>query len=198
MTEIKTEQGSEVLGELKTITMDTVTRLLVHEGLMSEEQRKNVIVKERPQRAVCRNNSGTPPLTEKASSRTKCLLSPVEVLASFELEMPDTEGKLLLEDRIMGVLAKALDMEQIKIDPTRLDMDLVTQTISRGFARRHRMVPIGQEDDTLVMAVDDPFDLEGLDLIQQATKRPNQDGADSSLRHPQDHHRILWVPIVRG
>jgi general secretion pathway protein E len=99
-------------------------------------------------------------------------LSPVEVLASFQLQVPDGEGKELLEDRIIGVLAKELGMEQVKIDPTKLNMELVTQTISRAFARRHRMVPIGQDNDFLIVAVDDPFDYEGLELLKQATKKP--------------------------
>jgi general secretion pathway protein E len=180
------DQGRDLMGELKVITMDTLTALLVREGLMSEAQRKDVIVKERQQRARLQKQFRDR-LSHKGRAQVEVSLSPVEVLASFQLRVPGSEGKELLEDRIIAVLARELKMEQIKIDPTKLDMDLVTQTISRGFARRHRMVPIGQEGDTLVVAVDDPFDSEGLDLLKRATRRPCR----LVLTAPSDIRKII-------
>lgn len=179
--------GRGLIGELKAVSMDSLTQLMVAEGLMSEGQRKDVIVKERAQRARLQKQLRQNAFTKKGRPQVEVSLSPVEVLASFQLQVPGGGGKELLEDRIIAALSKALGIPQVKIDPTKLDMDLVTQTISRAFARRHRMVPIGTEDDTLIMAVDDPFDNEGLELIRQAAKRPIK----LVLTTPSDIRKII-------
>jgi len=164
-------QARSLMKDRRIITMDNLTDLMVRRGLMSIDQKKDAVVKERQQRARLQKQLRELELTRKGRPQVQASLSPVEVLASFEFQMPESGGKILVEDRIMMALADELEMEFMKIDPTRLNMDLVTKTISRAFARRHRMVPVGQEGDFLVMAVDDPFDEEGLDLIRRAANR---------------------------
>ncbi|HUT55936.1 MAG TPA: GspE/PulE family protein [bacterium] len=186
-TENNNNAGKSLIGDSKVITMESITDLLLREGAMTLTQKKEVIVKERPQRARLAKQLREVQFVRKGRPQVQTSLSPIEVLASFQLPMPDSGGKLLLEDRIMQALAKDLGMEFVKIDPTKLDMDLVTRTISRAFARRHRMVPIGQEEDTLLVAVDDPFDQEGLDLIRQATKKKLK----LALSSPSDIRKII-------
>jgi general secretion pathway protein E len=181
------DQGKGLMGEFKLITMESLTKLMVREGLLSDNQRKDVLVKERQQRARLQKMLRDSSFTKKGRPQVQTSLSPVEVLASFQLPIPNTDGKELMEDRIMATLAKELGLEQVKIDPTKLDMDLVTLTISRAFARRHRMIPIGQDTDSLIVAVDDPFDYEGLELLKQATKRPIR----LVLATPADIRRII-------
>jgi len=169
------------------VTMETLTGLMVREGLMSEEQKKDAVVKERSQRARLNHQLREVRVGRSARQQPQANLSPVEVLASFEFEIPGSGGKQLLEQRIMQTLAQELGLEYMKIDPTKLDMNLVTQTISRPFAKRHRMVPVGQRDETLIMAVDDPFDEEGKDLIKRATGRPLK----LVLTTPSDIRKII-------
>ena len=158
-----------LMRERRLITMDSITEIMVEEGLLTIDQKKDAVVKERPQRARLQKQLRDMQFSKRGRAQVQTSLSPAEVLASFEFEVPGGEGRILVEDRVMQSLARELEMEFIKIDPTKLNMDLVTQTISRGFARRHRMVPIDMKGDELVLAVDDPFDEEGLDLIKQAT-----------------------------
>ncbi len=173
--------------ERRLITMEFLADLMKRHGFMSEEQKKDVIVKERQQRARLQKQFRDMQSTRKGRPQVQSSLSPVEVLASFELEVQGGGGKVLMEDRIARVLAEELGMEFVKIDPTKLDMNLVTQTISRNFARRHRMIPIGEEGESLVMAVDDPADQEGQDLIKRAANRPLK----LVLTTPSDIRKII-------
>lgn len=181
------DHGKSLIKERRVITMENLTDLMIGEGLMTLEQKKDVIVKERPQRARLQKQQREAQYTMKGRPQVQTSLSAIEVLASFQLQIPGGSGKVLLEDRIMQSLAGSLEIEFVKIDPTKLDMDLVTQTISRAFARRHRMIPISEKDDTLTMAVDDPFDEEGLDLIRRATKKHLQ----LVLSSPSDIRKII-------
>jgi general secretion pathway protein E len=179
--------NESIIKERKVITMENLTDLLVDEGLMSVDQAKTAIVQERKQRARLQKKLREIQFMRKGRPQVQASLSVVEVLASFELQIPDSDGRVLFEDRIMQSLAADLEMEFVKIDPTKLNMDLVTQTISRAFARRHRMIPIGEEEEVLVMAVDDPFDEEGIDLIKRATSRPLK----LVLTTPSDIRKII-------
>ncbi len=176
-----------LMGDLKVITMDGLTDVMVRDGLMSVDQKKDAVVKERPQRARLQRQLREIQFSKKSRQQDQASLSPVEVLASFQFKIPGGGGRLLIEDRVMQSLAADLKMEFVKIDPMKLDMDLVTKTISRGFARRHRMVPIGETKDELIMAVDDPFDDEGLDLIKRATGR----NLKLKLSTPSDIRKII-------
>lgn len=180
-------QASVLMRDRKIITMEGVTELMVREGLMSVEQKKEAVVKERQQRARLQKQLRDLQSTRKGRPQVQASISPVEVLASMQFPIPGGEGKILLEDRVMQILARELGLQFVKIDPTKLDMDLVTRTISRNFARRHRMVPIGAEGDDLLMAVDDPFDEEGLDLIRRATNKQLK----LALTTPSDIRKII-------
>ncbi|MFO8058545.1 MAG: ATPase, T2SS/T4P/T4SS family [bacterium] len=171
----------------KVIDMDGLTDLMVREGLISAAQKKDVMVKERTQRARLQKELRETRMTDQGRQAFNASLSPIEVLAGFQLTIPESGGKVLMEERIIEVLAKELDMEFVKIDPMKLDMELVTQTITRPFARRHRMVPIREEDDVIVFAVDDPFDEEGQSLIKQAKGRPLR----LVLSTPSDIRKII-------
>lgn len=91
-------------------------------------------------------------------------VGPAELLASFEVSLPD--GDPLSEDRIMAALAKAEGLPYLKIDPLRLDAALITSTLSWPFARRHRLLPLGRKGKTLRLATDDPFNLEALESVR--------------------------------
>ena len=171
----------------KVITMENLTDLLVREGLMSMEQKRDAVVKERTQRARLQKELREVQFARRTKTQVLPNLSTIEVLASLQYPVPGAEGRSLTEDRIAQALAADLEMEFVKIDPMKLDMDLVTRTVSRGFAKHHRMVPVRIEGETLVLAVDDPFDQEGLDFIKRAANKP----VKLILTSPSDIRKII-------
>jgi general secretion pathway protein E len=83
--------------------------------------------------------------------------SPAEVISSFNLEIPGSTAKVLTEDIITQVVADMVGMAYLKIDPLKLDLEVVTGHIPRPFAMKHLLVPVAWDGTTLTVAVADPF-----------------------------------------
>jgi general secretion pathway protein E len=60
-------------------------------------------------------------------------------------------------------------MSFLKIDPLKLDFDVVTQIISRPYALKNQLVPIALSDNTLTVATANPFETEAIDRIERIT-----------------------------
>jgi len=147
-------------------TVEDLCALLIERVCMSAEQAREVTIKQGQQRARISKSRRE---TGGRRSYRQILVEPscAEIVASFNLQTP--EGRILSEDRIMQEIAQVTGYPYVKIDPLKLDMDLVTKSITRPFAQKHVMVPIGKENETLIVALDNPSDLEGLDMIKRAT-----------------------------
>jgi general secretion pathway protein E len=103
---------------------------------------------------------------------TRYRVSPGELLASFQLK--NGRGDTIDEDFLAALVAEEAGVPYEKIDPLKLDMQLVTKTLSRPFALRHAVVPLRQEHGTLVVAVENPFDAELCESLARVARRPVQ------------------------
>ncbi len=99
-------------------------------------------------------------------------VSAAEIVAAASLPHAQKEHRKLDEDAIAQCIAGVAKLRYLKIDPLKLDNTLVSKTFSRPFVRRHVVIPVGQENDTLVLAVADPFDATLRETVQDALKRP--------------------------
>ena len=50
-----------------------------------------------------------------------------------------------------------------KIDPLKLDVEMIESKISRPFAKKNKMVPVAIRDGKLVVAMVNPFDTMAID-----------------------------------
>jgi len=139
--------------------------LLVERGLLSEQQVREVLVKEstQRQRLLHERRLNTP------SGRHRVQVSDVEVLASFDLPLQNEKNARLDEDRLAKLLAEMAGFTYKKVDPLKLDMKLVTSVFSRPFARRHSVLALGLKNGRLTVAVADPFDVELLENLRRIT-----------------------------
>ena len=146
-------------------SVDELCELLVSLGVITDAQRREVIVKQgvARQRLIMAQRE----IVGRGRFQIRTDISPAEIVASFNLET--STGAILGEDRIMQAIAPATGYEYVKINPLELDMDLVTQTITRPFAQKHVMVPIDKKEKSLILALDNPTDIEGIDMIRRAT-----------------------------
>ncbi len=92
----------------------------------------------------------------QAASRYEA--SPAELVAVARLADASNAKRTLDEDLIAETIAAEADVPYLKIDPVRVNGDLVTSTLSRPFARRHAVVPVARNGDALTIALSDPFD----------------------------------------
>lgn len=146
-------------------SVEELSALLVERGAMTEAQVREVLVKANLHKA--RLIRARADLAGRNVKQIQVEPSSAEIIASFNLQTP--EGRILGEDRIMTEIAAAVGLDYMKIDPLKLDMDLVTKSITRPFAQKHVMVPVGKEGNTLILAIDSPTDLEGIDMIHRST-----------------------------
>jgi general secretion pathway protein E len=165
-------------------TLDFVADLLAKAGILTDDQRRTAFARENVQRAR---------LLREQSSRSggralrRAEISPVEVLASFQFPDARRESELVDEDKATQAVAQAVGVGYRKIDPLKLDAQLITRTLSRPFARRHGVLPLERRNGALVVAAANPFDRELFENLRGLT------GAEIEpvLSSPSDIHRAI-------
>jgi general secretion pathway protein E len=165
-------------------TLEYVADLLQKQGVITDDARRTAFARENVQRAR---------LLRDQASRTggralrRAELSPVEVLASFKFVDASREGEEVDEDKATQVVALAVGIAYRKIDPLKLDAQLITRTLSRPFARKHAVLPLERKGGTIVVATANPFDRELFENLRGLT------GADIEpvLSAPADIHRAI-------
>ncbi len=139
-----------------------VLEALVQQGLLQPAQAQDVLARETAARARVLKSKGA---TGKEAARYE--VSPVEIVAAFQVALPDGRG-VLDEDRVTEAAARAAGCAYRKIDPLKLDMQLATRTLSRPFAQKHALLPLERDEaGRLVVAVANPFDRELFASLQQ-------------------------------
>lgn len=112
-------------------------------------------------------------LKQKAQDGIDVHVSPAELVAAFGLVDPANQA-LLDEDRIARLTAAAVNLRYHKIDSLELDMELVTQTLSRPFALRHVILPLAADATELVVAMENPFDSEVTENLRRISGKTVQ------------------------
>ncbi len=97
-------------------------------------------------------------------------LNIVDVIVSLKLSRLDNPGLPLDEEKIYQTLARFWKIPFFKIDPLKLDLNIVTTTIPRSFAMKHLVVPVDIRDGILKVAMPNPFNLEVVDDVAMASK----------------------------
>ncbi len=98
--------------------------------------------------------------------------SPAEIVSAAALPHPTKPRKRVDEDCIAEALAKAASLPYLKIDPLRLDSNLITKTLSRPFVKRHVAIPLEREGEGLRVAITDPFDSMLLETLASSVQAP--------------------------
>lgn len=165
--EVRSAPGAAA-GTIPRLTLDRLLDLLESTGAIDSPTRRDVASKEAMLRARFLRNRYGP----KALKRPEAYpVAPTEIVDSAEIPLPDAAGKLIDEDYLAKLLAEATGLRWVKIDPLELDMSLITKALPKGFARRHLMLPLQQKQNTLVVALADPYDTAALEEFARATGR---------------------------
>jgi general secretion pathway protein E len=146
----------------KSLTIKNVAQLLQKTGLISAEQHGEILAKGDAQSTRLQNYQKAG--YSRRFHQVPELVTPAEVISSFNLLIPGS-SRVLTEDAITEAIAAAVNMEYLKIDPLKLNLDVVTSSIPRPFALKHIMTPIAEDGETLTVAVADPFDTEGIESL---------------------------------
>jgi general secretion pathway protein E len=104
-----------------------------------------------------------------AQKNTTYSVSAAELITAARVVHPKSKNRLIDEDVLAQFVAIHSGKTYEKIDPLELDMKLITQTMSKGFAQRHLMLPLRRVGEGLTLAIADPMDAEGVDEFARVT-----------------------------
>jgi general secretion pathway protein E len=112
---------------------------------------------------------------QKLAGVEKYEVSPVEIVAAFQVPVPGRPGETVDQDRVSEVVAKAAGIGYRKIDQLKLDMNLAGRTVSKPFAHKHSILALdggGGPLAPLTVAVANPFDHELFENLFRLTTSP--------------------------
>ncbi len=99
----------------------------------------------------------------------------IDLILSFGMETPGPNPVPLTEELMLRVVSRALKIPFTKLDPLKLDMEVVTKTIPKNFAIRHLLLPFALKDGVLQVATyfpDNQLALEDVERVSQIKVAP--------------------------
>ncbi len=154
----------------KGFSEEYVLKVLQKLRLITEDQKKEIFNKKRN---VKRKLEKLRAVRQASASSRGRIINPitiVDVITNLELKRADDPYTILDEETIYQALSKAWKIPYKKIDPLKLDLNLVTTTIPQGFAMKHLVLPIAINGGFLTVATPDPFNEEAFRDIAQASQ----------------------------
>lgn len=144
-----------------------VCRVLFKHKLLTRDQIKEVILR---QEAIIKElekkRRATPGFQASANEDTVTI---IDVISQLNLARADGKPGGLEEEAVYQALAEEWGYPYKKIDPLKLDLNVVTTTIPRNFAMKHLVLPIQVDNGVLSVATPNPFNMEVMDDIARVT-----------------------------
>jgi general secretion pathway protein E len=132
----------------------------------------NVISPEEARRTVAR------------CSQAESAQHPLVRLASVAMERA-SDGKPLDIEMLTQYLAGRAGMDYLRIDPLKVDVGKVADTMSAAYAERHRVLPVQVTSREVVVATAEPFITDWIDEVERQAKR----SVRRVIANPLDIHR---------
>ncbi len=151
---------------MKVNTEDRIYTILSDAGLLDKDQIDFVKSKELTTRKKLLK---TVSADRKRDSLSQSFVSLVDIIESLKMTSEKLGKNPVTAEIMMMAIADHLKIPFMKIDPLKLDSDVVTGVISKPYAVRHQMVPVAMADNNLTIATSNPFDPEGIDGIERTT-----------------------------
>jgi len=151
------------------LSSEYVCRALCKKRLISQAQEAQIRKNGKSIQKKLEKDQVRPDDTSSVSGRILAPITIIDVIVSINLQRADDPSKKLGEEIIFQTLADAWGLSFKKIDPLKLDLNLVTTTIPRNFAMRHLVLPIAIKNGSLTVATPNPFNTEVFQDISQAS-----------------------------
>src|SRR5690349_13693447 len=131
----------------RRLRLDDILKLMVADGLMPAAEAEKM-----------------------ARARVHRFEHPLEFLADQHLKSAKPPHKPLILETLVEWLAGKLGVPYLHIDPLKIDVRAVSQTMSIGYAERYRILPVAVDRLTLTVATGEPFVRAWADELEKILK----------------------------
>jgi general secretion pathway protein E len=154
----------------KGLSEEYVVKVLLKLRLINEDQKKEIFNKKRNIKRKLERLRAVRQASASSRGRVINPITIVDVITNLELKRADDPYTELDEETIYQALSRAWKIPYKKIDPLKLDLNLVTTTIPQGFAMKHLVLPIAINNGFLTVATPNPFNEEAMRDIAQVSQ----------------------------
>jgi len=148
--------------------------LLVEHELLHEGQKQDVLNRGRDQARHILLDKRAQMRRMLGRHRVAYRVTEIELIASFRFPHTKDPGEKVDESLITALIADALDLSFVHLDPLQLDYKLVTSAFGGPFAERHLIVAIEDTEALLTIAMADPWDTELVESIARVKNKKIQ------------------------
>ena len=145
--------------------------LLVERALLHEGQKQDVMNRGRDQARHILLDKRAQMRRMLGRHRVAYRVTEIELVSSFRFPNQQEPGEKVDEETITALVAGALELSFVHLDPLRLDYKLVTSAFGGPFAERHLIVAIEDTDAKLTIAMADPWDTELVESIARVKNK---------------------------
>ena len=117
-------------------------------------------------------------------SQAESVLHPLVRLAAVAMTRA-SDGKPLDIEMLTQYLATRAQMDYLRIDPLKVDVAKVADTMSAAYAERHKVLPVQVTASEVVVATAEPFIGDWIDEVERQSRRTVR----RVVANPQDIHR---------
>ncbi len=117
-------------------------------------------------------------------SQAESVQHPLVRLAAVAMTR-SSDGKPLDIESLTQYLAGRAALDYLRIDPLKVDVGKVSDTMSAAYAERHRVLPVQVTPTEVVVATAEPFISDWVDEVQRQSRRTVR----RVVANPQDIHR---------
>jgi general secretion pathway protein E len=146
-----------------------ICSVLVKQGILSLEKAKEILQKEDEIRNKIKKLRPHDSSKEMREFEDNLFLEFIDLLVYLNLNRIDDGHRPLDEDAIFQALAKDWKVPFKKVDPLKLDLNVVTNTLPKTFAVKHLLLPISIDQGILTVATTNPFNSEVLEDVARAS-----------------------------
>ena len=152
-----------------TLSSEQICANLINAGLISGQQAKYALKNEKSIKKSIELKK-----TKNLQDRGDVIKIPtvvdfVDVIVALKMKRYDDPDRTIDEDAIYHALAGAWGFKYKKIDPLELELNLVTKTIPRTFARKHLLLPLEVSEGKLFVATPNPFNQDAISDVERVS-----------------------------
>ena len=146
-----------------------VLQVLIKNGVLSRKQAKRVLEQKDLIKGKLEKKYDQRRVALGAKVKNADAVTVIDVIAELNINRADDPTRKLDEETVFQYLAQQWNVPYHKIDPLKLNLNLVTTTIPRSFALKHLVLPIAMDNGSLTVATPNPFNREVIEDITRVT-----------------------------